>query len=304
MKLLFFMTIIGGIFGAGVTPEKPDVQFLKAVNRHNDADFTDYFFKCKLNGTILQWEYNSTPLTGFNSNEVGKGSVTERQNYNVTTVLLSAQPGQNNNTIMQSILILSFNGGTTLNFNVSCNNGSPSGTVPAGNITNVEHSNVKGIEESGSDGIIILDSLTFGEIANATMSIFMCGSDSPSQELEYNNADTIVLPSNELGTQVNVFKNEYSLNIVGIVIDSSPHQTESIFIVPFNRDGVNVSCAYGITRATLRLTTTESPSDVTDPNTNAMQSSGTMSKYDTTTIQVQESGMFVILILQLIMQYI
>ncbi len=63
MKLLFFMTIIGGILGAGVTPEKPHVQFLKAVNRHNDKDFI--FFKCKLNGTRLQWEYNSTPLTAL-----------------------------------------------------------------------------------------------------------------------------------------------------------------------------------------------------------------------------------------------
>ncbi len=97
------------------------VKYLKRIERFNESVITDYYFSCHIEGLEVQWGVNGSSLGGYVSSDVGTAVVSESNEFNFTTSLISAKP-KKNAFLLDSILIIFTGNRQIKNFEVSCNN--------------------------------------------------------------------------------------------------------------------------------------------------------------------------------------
>lgn len=282
--LLAFCTVI-----CASSTTEPEIIFLKGVPRLHNANYTDYYFCCNVNGEFLQWQYEDEPLSGFRIGEAGRAIVDVRTTFEYTATLLSSEPdGELAN--LDSVLVVSFRGNHPNNFSITCSGHLSSHTITAESVSNVEFTD--------DQEQVVLDHVISQRIVNrmSITHIFLCGAKSLLQFISVNDPQIGFGEFDYIGKDRTVLTaDSNTVSIQGILIARDPFQTTTLLFVVDDAD-VHVACFYGQHQANLNAsrlsiisTSPLSPEiNSTSPLT-AATSSVTVSNKTTTEVLVTES---------------
>jgi len=221
----------------------PNITFLSKVNRLNDTNFTDYYFSCNLVGRFLSWQYNNEALSGFQPNDLGEAVVSRESSFEYTTTLLSATNNETG-TVMDSILVMSFENLDTSSFTfaIACSNEASISTIHTNKSVERDVRNRDEIE----DDTLRLDYVLSSTVQSGMYThVFMCGARSEFQYLEAIGPPIGFRRNGNLGEVKTVLSaNREALNIQGVLMAQQPLSTITLFIIVTEISEVNVRCFY------------------------------------------------------------
>ena len=231
--------------------DQPTIQYLKGVHRFGDTDYTDYYFSCNALGRFLCWQVNDIPLTGFSVGKAGRVVVDSRTAFEYTATLLSSQndPKNNQEAMLDSVFVVSFNGEPPSTFEVKCSSSSNSNF----STTAVNELRSDVVNASSNNGEVVLDYVLSRQIVqnkNKTH-IFVCGALDMLQYFEINGPPMIGFSGlNYIGQDRTVLSEDHNIvNVQGVLIARHPYTSTSLLFVSEDSD-VNVTCFWGVTPST------------------------------------------------------
>ena len=249
-----------------------NVTYLRGVPRLSNTSYWDYYFSCNTVGVVLLWNVNGAGVGGFQSGDVGQAVAGTTSNFNYTAILLSSQQLTDGQFTLDSILIVSVPGMSSLD--VACSNG-----LSFNWTSNVD--NGKGVENSNSTNSVFEEYLlTDGVVGDKTSqtSIFICGVQNSFMYWRTGTSDILGFSEFDNIGQIrrNLEQGATTVKEQAIVIAHEPYRIVSVFLVT-DTSSVTAICGYDQqNEVSLTSSSTSVPTVQTDPE---IVSNSTLSKW-------------------------
>ena len=273
-----------------------NVEYLLRVNRFNHSTYIDDYFYCNALGPSLQWALNGESLIGFRLNEVGRAVVSMGQNYSYTTTLLSSHEieGQQQG-ILTSILIVSFEKGRSENFDIICSN-SLMINITSTTANPVYAENFENIQTKGD--IIALEHVLSGNLIHNSSSlthILTCGTADRSLTLDINGEGIVFGLRDTIGEAKTEIPDGSSVSRQAILFARQPFETTSVIFVTSNLN-IAVTCSFSPHSPAILFVLAKSSDLFSETVTVSSTNSATLSTVksnDTGTSEFLTSGMLI-----------
>ncbi len=219
-----------------------NLQSLRKVERLKSPNLVDHYFCCTAHGTVIQWGINSTSSGGYGINDVGDAVVSIRSNYNYTTTLIYAR-NVLNKTELKSIMIISAFESDELNLILSCNNNDEIDFASTNeNPTYNEYTDsIKSTAQVALDYVLSFPILQ----QNSTLHIFVCGTNSSSQNVGTTIRAVGFTAMDEIGIARKVLSTDTTMvSLLAILSSRSPFETTSFVFVTMTTN-FSLICSFG-----------------------------------------------------------
>ena len=211
--------------------DKPQIYFFGVFTRLENPNSIDYYFRCQLRGTFLQWQYNNISLNGFLHTQIGKTVVDARDGFEYTVTLLSSLPNGHGQAEMISLLILSFPSNTSNTFRVNCSGETLSNFY----IINSSNTNLTEVQASKQiPNYLVLQHIFSGSLVDKRniTKLYLCGGNSQQIFLSVGSAYFNFSTNDSVGIQKKfVSENGSNMGVTGILMALMPYKLNALLIV-------------------------------------------------------------------------